>query len=331
MAHPGWSPLFGKYGVAHDAGFDSLQDLGPDDVLVLMLIGRNVSPGRAWATQGVLSMGAESAQQALEFIRALAPPFVVLWGEHDDAAALAPRLTHRWASSADFAGINAALQDRGLRPIEWDSDAPTRAFTDGSCPRNGDPAAEAAFAVFVDSGPLKGVQAAGRVAPHEYAFIDEADPLRGFAPVSSTKAIPTNNRGEYLAWCWCLLLLLRGGVRGRVEIVSDCNLFIQTMKTWLPARRIRGSERELKNFDLILIADRLLVMLRAAAGVQLTHVKAHQRRPPSTDSRAYALWSGNNQADAAARALLNGPELFVINSAATAFQWNLLTRWDQST
>jgi len=239
----------------------------------------------------------------------------------------------RFENAPHFKDANAALRAQKLRPVEWDPLCITYAFTDGSCLRNGQPDAEASFAAFVLTGPLRNVEVAGRVAPHEYAFVDESEPLKGFAPVAGTEGVLTNNRGEYLAWCWVLLLLLRGGGRGRVEVASDCNLFIQTMANWLPARRTRGRETELKNLDLVLIAERLLRDLRSAIGagdegVRLTHVNSHQKRPPpEAGSRARALWYGNDRADRAAKAALEGPAGFRLNTGSLALDWCLSGRF----
>ena len=272
------------------------------------------------------------------------PLICMLWG--NDARAFAPAAqgaavyhwTHpspminnrlpavsRFENAPHFKDANAALRAAGQRPVEWDPLGFTYAFTDGSCPRNGKPDAEASYAAYILTGPLKGVEVSGRVAAHEYALVDPADPARGFTPIAGTAAIPTNNRAEYLAWCWVLLLLLRGGVRGRVEVVSDCNLFIQTMEDWLPARRRKGKEKGLKNFDIVLIGEALLAALRAeSGGVALTHINSHQKRPPpSAGPRAQVLWYGNDRVDRVAGDLLanSGPD-FVLD-ASPALAWRL--------
>lgn len=319
---------------------------------------------RAWASQGVLlvnaamtaRVGAPGAHRApwkdfmTRFVAAITahtaalgrPLICMLWG--GDAQAFAPAAqgaaVYRWALPATrtplrfedaphFKDANSALRAAGLRPIEWDPLGFTYAFTDGSCPRNGKPDAEASYAAFIITGPLKGVEVCGRVSPREYALIDPSDPARGFAPVAGTSATPTNNRAEYLAWCWVLLLLLRGRVRGRVEVVSDCNLFIQTMEDWLPARRRKGKEKGLKNFDIVVIGEALLLALRAeSGGVVLTHINSHQKRPPAAAGpRAQVLWYGNDKVDRMAGELLKsgGPE-FVLG-AAPALAWRLHGRY----
>lgn len=283
------------------------------------------------------------------------PLVFMLWG--GDARAFAPRVRHgpaphpvyqwthpspmsnnalppasKFEAAPHFADANAALRAGGLRPIVWDPLELSLAFTDGSCENNGAANAKASFAAEILGGPLKGVRVAGCVRAAEYAFVDPADPRRGFAPTAK-KAAPTNNRGEYLAWCWVLLLLLRGGGRGRVEVVSDCDLFIKTMTEWLPARRAKGREGELKNLDLVLIAERLLAELRAAVGlgdggVRLTHVNSHTKRPgPDAGPRAQVLWIGNDRVDRAAAAVRGTGEELVFAAEAPALEWCLLKRY----
>lgn len=207
---------------------------------------------------------------------------------------------HKFARCGHFARANRLLKEWGRAPIEWDPLAGTLAYTDGSCPRNGKPDAKAAFAVVFLSGPLRGTEIAGGVAPFRYAFRDPNDPLRGFK-LTAEKVAPSNNRGEYLAWCWALLSALRGGVRARAEIVSDCNLFIQTFEDWMPrlwipkGKGARGSA----NYDLVEIAQALLGRLEAQVLLLAkTHVNSHKKRPPEEAGKvALVHWHGNSRAD----------------------------------
>ncbi|GFR88669.1 uracil-DNA glycosylase [Elysia marginata] len=238
------------------------------------------------------------------------PPFVV-------DTCFSPAL--RFETPPFFKEANDFLCAAQQRPVEWDPFSLTYAFTDGACLYNGKLGAKATYAGFILTGPLKGIEVSGRVEPAEYALIDPASPFQGFESVPGSHAAPTNNRGEYLAWCWILLLLLRGGVRGRVCIVSDCNLFIQTMENWLPARRKKGNAPDLKNYDLVCIGETLLAALRSACqGVTLLHIHSHQKKPlPEAASQAKACWYGNDRVDRVAGSLLkqhNGPN-FVLNAA----------------
>jgi ribonuclease HI len=190
-----------------------------------------------------------------------------------------------------------ATNCKKLSTVEWDVKKPSVVFTDGSCPKNGKVDAVAAFAVKITAGPMQGIEISGRVATQLYALVDTENPESGFHPVGPRNDIQaTNNRGEYLACCWALLVMLRGKTKSPIEIVTDCNLFIQTMNSWLPRRREKGSAAELKNYDLICIAEVILKELRSRTDVKLTHVRSHQICPKN-DEIARSRWQGNFDAD----------------------------------
>ena len=211
----------------------------------------------------------------------------------------------KFENCGHFSLANDLLKARGARPVCWDPLAGTLVATDGACSANGKPDARATFAVFFTGGALRGTQVRGVVAPYLYRFRTSGQPARGFEPDAGTAAAPSNNRGEYLAWCWALLFLLRARMRGRIEIVSDCKLFIRTMEEWLPARKARGTECRLKNYDLVAIADALMRALRGqCVSLVLTHTYSHQKAPPkSASARAQMLWRINARADRAAQQL----------------------------
>jgi ribonuclease HI len=197
-----------------------------------------------------------------------------------------------------------------------------RAYTDGGCTANGRAGARASFAAAFVGGGADGARISGSVPPLEFALLAPEDPAQGFAPVAGRAVLPSNNRGEYLAWCWALLILLRAG-ETRAEIVSDCNLFIMTMTEWLPARRRKGTADRLKNFDLVTIGDALLAALRArGADVALTHVNSHRPCPP--DAPGARDWAGNDLADRLATAALQRdadvPEVVAAPEQAPLFQ-----------
>jgi ribonuclease HI len=201
-----------------------------------------------------------------------------------------------------FGLANARLRERGARVIAWDTLAYNFVSIDGACKGNGKPGARASFAAFFANGPLRDTTVKGVVAPYEYRFRDPENPLQGFELVPETEVAPSNNRGEYLAGCWAFLLLLRARVRGRVEVVSDSNLFIQTIEEWLPKRKTKGTERQLKNYDLVEIADTLVRLLRdgpdACTALALTHTSSHQKEPPaSAPARERLIWIVNDRVD----------------------------------
>jgi hypothetical protein len=104
------------------------------------------------------------------------------------------------------------------------------------------------------------------------------------------------------------------------------------MEKWLPARRKKGSERELKNYDLVHIGDELLSRLKAGtgpAGIKLVHVNSHQvRPPPGAGPKAQILWAGNERVDTIAVAAL-GPnsQHFRLTTHTPALTWSLLGRY----
>ena len=184
---------------------------------------------------------------------------------------------------------------------------PVTLFTDGACANNGRSDARASFAV-VACGGMFGFGAAirGSVAPSAYRFDEPASGRpAGISPIVPHNGTPpSNNRGELLGIVYALLAALRCGVTGPVEIVSDSEISVNTFLDWLPKRIKNGTEREMKNFDLIEIAWRLLCELRTVAEtVEFTHVRSHRAAPPATaPARERALHKGNALADSHASA-----------------------------
>jgi uracil-DNA glycosylase len=183
-----------------------------------------------------------------------------------------------------FEAVNAALEAAGRRRVTWDNLSPVVAFTDGSCPLNGQATARAGFAAVLTGAQFGAAVIRGEVFPGEYALADPARPERGLAVArGGPRVVPTNNRGELLGFIYCFLGLLRGRALGRVIVVSDSLLCIQTLLEWLPARLRKGTEGELKNPDLVMAAWKLLEALRGqACAVDLVHVRSHRPRPPPT-------------------------------------------------
>jgi ribonuclease HI len=219
----------------------------------------------------------------------------------------------RFRMCPHFEDVNAALEAESRRPIVWDNCAPVVGFTDGSCPRNGKPGARAGFATLITGGQFGGAIIRGEVVPCTYALVDDDHPERGVV-ATNTLVAPSNNRGELMGIIYCLLALLRGRAVGRVEIVADSEISINTLLDWLPNRLKKGTERELKNFDLVWIAWRLLGELRLqASAVVLTHTRSHQKPPPaSAPARERFLHKGNEKADEHAGAPLERDATYVV-------------------
>jgi len=296
---------------------------------------------RPWAVQGVLKFndslmvrrgaGHHDVAEWRPFIEDLLRRFCIeraeagarihflLWGP--GARVYAPLARHHnhaareWAdplvengACPHFEEVNAALAASGRPPIVWDSLAPVIAFSDGACSRNGKPGARAAFAALITGAQFGATVIRGEVSPTEYAFIDERDPERGICTLQRA-AIPSNNRGELLGIIYAFLALLRGRALGAVEVVSDSKISINTLEVWLPARLKNKTSQGLKNYDLVMIAWRLLGMLRLqAATVTLTHTRSHQKPPLSTaPSRERLIWKGNDAVDQHAGVPLTTP------------------------
>lgn len=213
-----------------------------------------------------------------------------------------------------FKKLNDNLINDNKLPIKWDMQQMILAFTDGGCVANGKPNAIASYATYIMTGHNNQIEVSGIVESFEYVMISD-DPIMGFK-VTSKPVTPTNNRGEYLAWCWMLLVLIRSHTYCTVEVVSDCNLFIKTMTEWLPSRKIKKTESELKNYDLICIADILLSDLKAKTGnrIKLTHINSHKEAPPKTNKLEYFKWLGNTIVDNRATELIekfkSNPKLY---------------------
>jgi uracil-DNA glycosylase len=219
----------------------------------------------------------------------------------------------KFAQCPHFELVNAGLKERSLRPVIWDNLTRIVAFTDGSCPLNGKPNARASFGVVIMGAQFGAATIHGEIHPAEYEFIDASRPEMGVR-ANGQQATPTNNRGELLAIIYCLLGLLRGRAVSAIEIVSDSQISVNTLLDWLPNRLKKGTERALKNFDLVMLAWTLLERLRAQASeVKITHVRSHQKAPPSTaTSREKLLWKGNDMADRAADEAMAGPSTYRI-------------------
>ena len=225
----------------------------------------------------------------------------------------------RFAHCPHFTDANAWLQARRRAPVHWGLADPITAFCDGACAGNGKSTAMAGFAAYFRGGPVEELYVHGPVAGQQYGIMDcdtgevRQDAAAGRmpdaatgrvlvpAPVPDTQVPPTNNRAEWLGFCWACAVLLASEVRAApIRIVSDSRNTVMTLEQWLPARRAKKTVSDLQNKDLVMIADALLSRLRERCPVALVHVRSHQACPTDPDERF--LWSGNAAADAHAGA-----------------------------
>jgi ribonuclease HI len=167
---------------------------------------------------------------------------------------------------------------------------------DGACKANGCANARAGFGmVVIDAARTLIAEDSGVVQSCIYAFKRDGD-RKVVVPVRHLPAPQTNNRGEYLGMITTLAYLQRYS-GADITIVSDSNLCVKTMTEWLPTRRRKGTESQLKNFDLVAIAEELLRDLKEKNSVRLTHVRSHKKAPADHTSEAYTHWLVNDMAD----------------------------------
>ena len=193
----------------------------------------------------------------------------------------------------NFDSINYYLININKKKIIWNNSYRNFAFTDGGCIKNGKSNAVASFSALIEGATIRGL-----VKPYEYKFIDENDLERGICN-TEVKIVPTNNRGEILGLIYGFLGLLIEGSCGEINIWSDSKICVNTLLTWLPNRIKKGTEKELKNYDLVMIAWKLLELLRKQAiTVNIHHINSHTKEPPATAKKIDKfVWKGNHMAD----------------------------------
>jgi ribonuclease HI len=197
-------------------------------------------------------------------------------------------------------------------------------FSDGGCINNGKKNAKASFcSVFIDGREKNIIK--DIVKPYKYYLNDENIIFDNDCIVSinssidemllideSVKIAPSNNRGELLGIIYSLLQLLNRGLNEKVdcntvEIYTDSLICVNTFNEWLPTRRKNNTAHELKNFDLLIIAEYLLDEIKKIyLSVNIIHVKSHQPRPNEYEgTRKLFIWLGNQAADKHCSILLN--------------------------
>ena len=172
------------------------------------------------------------------------------------------------------------------------------AFSDGSCKNNGSVNATASFSAVIMGDQFGESIIRGICEPYEYIFADNEAPFKGIVPNKLKPIAPSNNRGELLGLIYCFIALIRGRAYGHNIIISDSKISVNTLNIWLPARIKKGTERELKNYDLICIAYRLMIELRnRSSGLELKHINSHMAAPLSNSEADVLYFNGNKKAD----------------------------------
>ena len=168
------------------------------------------------------------------------------------------------------------------------------AFSDGGCSNNGKKNAVASFAAVIIDGKTKKI-IRGKVKPYEYNLT--SDLTTSDLTTNTVSVLVSNNRGELLGLIYCFKYLLEYDP-GEIEIISDSLISIKTLTKWLPDRRKKNTAHELKNFDLVSIAETLFILLQKKhKSVIITHINSHQIAPLDSSSKEYFKWKGNQLAD----------------------------------
>lgn len=216
----------------------------------------------------------------------------------------------KFVNCTNFASADAHLVAQGKRRFCWDNMARVMAFADGACSGNGKTSATGGLGALILGGVFGRTTISERVHECAYELVDKDRLEEGFRPMSSDETLNTshisvtNNRAELLALCWIFLALLRGFALGPVVVYTDSNLCVQTLNDWLPKRRRKGTAGELKNQDLLAIAEPLMEAVKArAAAFSLEHVPAsHDAALPAGATDLEKLkWGGNDTVDRLAK------------------------------
>ena len=163
------------------------------------------------------------------------------------------------------------------------------AFCDGGCTGNGKSNACASFATIVVA-QNEIIEIYGKVIDREYLLISDS------LQTNNTYVKPSNNRGEMLAIIHTLMELLKHvDTNATFEIISDSQICLNTLLTWLPTRLAKGTEREMKNFDLVMIAWNLYKRFNGTC--KLTHTRGHLKAPVSSSTRDKMIFEGNKRVD----------------------------------
>lgn len=191
------------------------------------------------------------------------------------------------------------------------------AFSDGGCINNGKKNAIASYCAILIDGKTKHIKK-GLVMPNKYilnlpieGMSDSIDDMAILSIDNTIKIAPSNNRGELLGIIYCFIQLYlktldANFIPTKVELYSDSLICIKTFNIWLPSRKKKNTAHELKNFDLIQIADILLTEIKIKyTEIAILHVKSHQKKPISGGNKTLFIWLGNQLADTECGALLH--------------------------
>jgi pentapeptide MXKDX repeat protein len=91
-----------------------------------------------------------------------------------------------------------------------------------------------------------------------------------------------------------------------IELYSDSLICVNTLNIWLPNRRLANTAHEMKNYDLICIAEQLLSKISTKyKSIKLIHTKSHQKKPSGENKKKLFIWMGNEFVDKECSSLLH--------------------------
>lgn len=204
-----------------------------------------------------------------------------------------------FSSCKHFSKANEILIANKIRPIEWNILSSIFAWTDGACPDNAKKTKHAGFGLMISNKFTSNIKIYGKVEPHDYIFIDDENPFKGFKPNTNTKSMPTNNRGELLAMCWALYLIIRLEGQGIIELITDSEYSIGAVTKWYSSWIEKEKTKDKKNLDLIKIAYTYYKEIedRSYRDFNIIHQESHQPEPDNREGIEYLRWKGNQIAD----------------------------------
>jgi uracil-DNA glycosylase len=202
-----------------------------------------------------------------------------------------------FSNCPNFLECNKILQSLGQQPIIWDPDYPTwlEVYTDGSSyPNNTGPDVASGYAAIFTTGIYKGLKIYGRTENKEPFFSNNVR-AEGTAIIKALERV----------------VLLPSLNRQLLHIVTDCEFWINMIRTWIPSwidkfgiEVIMDYEKNLyhhKNPDLVCQLWTLLEKLRTTGTfIIISHVYSHDKKKGSLTEKTgteYMRYIYNKLAD----------------------------------
>lgn len=167
-------------------------------------------------------------------------------------------------------------------------------YTDGAARDNGKYNVRASYSAVIKDKVVNGL-----VMPNAYTLSDSNE-----LQITNIKVVPSNNRGELLGIIHALLEVYNSNIDD-AKIYSDSLISVKTINEWYPNRKRKGTEKELKNLDLIEIIMSLVHKLRQKnIKISFNHINGHVKVTSGLDATQLELINGNTLADKYATSVL---------------------------